>query len=40
MMIGAGTELTIDEFIYNPENLNGKITTNIKQGSIKICLER
>ena len=36
MMIGAGTELTIDEFIYNPENLNGKITTNIKQGSIKI----
>ena len=36
MMIGAGTELTIDEFIYNPDNLKGKITTSIKQGSIKV----
>ena len=36
MMIGAGTELTIDEFIYNPDNLKGKIITSIKQGSIKV----
>ena len=36
MMIGSGTELTIDEFIFNPDNLKGKITTSIKQGSIKV----
>ena len=36
MMIGAGTELIIDEFVFNPEDVEGKITTTIKQGSIKV----
>ena len=36
MMIGAGTELIIDEFVFNPEDFEGKITTTIKQGSIKV----
>ena len=36
MMIGSGTELTIDEFVFDPSSYEGAIVTNIKQGSIKI----
>ena len=41
MMIGEATEMSIDEFIYSPEKIssqqsNDKITTRIKQGSIKV----
>ena len=35
MMIGAGTELIIDEFVFNPETLKAKYNYN-KQGSIKV----
>ena len=36
MMIGSGTELTIDEFVFDPSSYEGAIVTNIKKGSIKI----
>ena len=36
MTIGAKTELTIDEFVYDPAESTGKILTTIKAGSVKI----
>ena len=36
MTIGAKTELTIDEFVYDPAESSGKILTTIKAGSVKI----
>ena len=36
MTIGAKTEITIDEFVYDPAESTGKILTTIKSGSVKI----
>ena len=36
MTIGAKTELTIDEFVYDPAESSGKILTTITAGSVKI----
>ena len=36
MTIGAKTELTIDEFIFDPAENTGKLLTTIKSGSVKI----
>ena len=36
MTIGEKTELTIDEFVYDPAESSGKILTTIKAGSVKI----
>ena len=36
MTIGSNTELIIDEFVYDPENSDGKLLSTIKSGSIKI----
>ena len=36
MTIGSSTELIIDEFVYDPENTDGKLLSTIKSGSIKI----
>lgn len=34
--IGEKSELTIDEFVYDPETNDGKFVSNIKSGTIKI----
>ena len=34
--MGPNTELTIDEFIYDPQSKVGKIVSNIKIGTVKI----
>ena len=34
--IGAKTSVTLDEFIYDPNSQEGKITTNIIEGSVKV----
>lgn len=36
MTIGSKTELTIDEFIFDPNESTGKLLTTIKSGSVKI----
>ena len=36
MTIGSKTELTIDEFIFDPTENTGKLLTTIKAGSVKI----
>jgi len=36
MTIGSKTELTIDEFVYDPKNNDGKLLTTIKSGSVKV----
>ena len=36
MTIGSGTELTIDEFIFDPETTDGKLLSTIISGSVKI----
>jgi len=36
MTIGSKTELTIDEFIFDPAENTGKLLTTIKAGSVKI----
>jgi hypothetical protein len=36
MTVGSSTELIIDEFVYDPENTDGKLLSTIKSGSIKI----
>ena len=38
MTVGSNTELTIDEFVYDAENTDGKLLSTIKSGSVKICL--
>ena len=35
MTVGEGTELTIDDFIYDPKTNNGNFVTNIKSGIVK-----
>ena len=35
MTVGESTELTIDEFIYDPKTNNGNFVTNIKSGIVK-----
>jgi|TARA_X000001036_G_scaffold411522_1_gene424313 hypothetical protein len=34
--IGEKSELTVDEFIYDPETNDGKMVTNIKSGTVKV----
>ena len=34
--IGAKTSVTLDEFVYDPNSQEGKITTNIIEGSVKV----
>ena len=34
--VGSSTELTIDEFIFDPESADGKLLSTIKSGSVKI----
>ena len=36
MTVGAKTELTIDEFVFDAENTDGKLLSTIKAGSVKI----
>ena len=36
MTLGEDSELTIDEFVYDPETNDGKFVSNIKSGTIKI----
>ena len=36
MTVGSNTELTIDEFVYDAENTDGKLLSTIKSGSVKI----
>ena len=36
LTVGEKSELTIDEFIYDPQSKIGKIVSNIKVGTIKI----
>ena len=36
MTVGSSTELTIDEFIFDPESADGKLLSTIKSGSVKI----
>ena len=36
MTVGSNTELTIDEFVYDAENQDGKLLSTIKSGSVKI----
>ena len=36
MTVGSNTELTIDEFVYDVENTDGKLLSTIKSGSVKI----
>ena len=36
MTIGSNTELIVDEFVYDPENTDGKLLSTIKSGSVKI----
>ena len=36
MTVGSKTELTIDEFVFDAENTDGKLLSTIKAGSIKI----
>ena len=35
MTLGESTELTIDDFIYDPKTNNGNFVTNIKSGIVK-----
>ena len=35
MTVGENTELTIDDFIYDPKTNNGNFVTNIKSGIVK-----
>ena len=35
MTVGEGTELTIDDFIYDPKTNDGNFVTNIKSGIVK-----
>ena len=35
MTVGEDTELTIDDFIYDPKTNNGNFVTNIKSGIVK-----
>ena len=35
MTVGEDTELTIDDFIYDPQTNNGSFVTNIKSGVVK-----
>ena len=35
MTVGESTELTIDDFIYDPKTNNGNFVTNIKSGIVK-----
>jgi len=34
--IGEKSELTVDEFVYNPETNEGKFVSNIKSGTVKV----
>ena len=36
MTIGSNTELVVDEFVYDPDNKDGKLLSTIKSGSVKI----
>ena len=36
MTLGEDSELTIDEFVYDPQTNDGKFVSNIKSGTIKI----
>ena len=36
LTLGEDTELTIDEFIYDPDTNDGKFVSNVKSGTIKI----
>ena len=36
MTVGSNTELTIDEFVYDAENTEGKLLSTIKSGSVKV----
>ena len=36
MTVGSNTQLTIDEFIFDPEKSDGKLLSTIKSGSVKI----
>ena len=36
MTIGSNTELVVDEFVYDPQNTDGKLLSTIKSGSVKI----
>ena len=35
MTLGESTELTIDDFVYDPKTNNGNFVTNIKSGIVK-----
>ena len=35
MTVGESTELTIDDFVYDPNTSNGNFVTNIKSGIVK-----
>ena len=35
MTVGENTELTIDEFVYDPKTEDGNFVTNIKSGTVK-----
>ena len=35
MTVGENTELTIDDFVYDPQTNNGNFITNIKSGVVK-----
>ena len=35
MTVGENTELTIDDFVYDPKTDNGNFVTNIKSGTVK-----
>ena len=35
MTVGEDTELTIDDFVYDPQTNNGNFVTNIKSGVVK-----
>ena len=34
--VGEKSELTIDDFVYDPSSLDGKIVSNIKSGTVRI----
>ena len=36
MTIGEESELTIDEFVYDPQTSDGKLISNIKSGTVKV----
>ena len=35
MTVGENTELTIDDFVYDPKTNDGNFVTNIKSGTVK-----